>query len=464
MNAKIDPAKPLLFVAMPFGERTDPAGSCTIDFDGLYRDCIAPAAVSAGVEVIRADEETLGGFIHRPMYERLLLAEIVIADLTFANANVFYELGVRHAARPRSTILIFAELKAKIPFDVGSVRALPYELDGAGDPADPAALREALGERLTQALQAESVDSPIFQLLADYPGITLSHEATEAFKARAQMVSEMTVAAYHASRPEADREDALAELSGIRDRALALAEPEEQLLVSLLLGYRDVEGWGEMVDLVAAMPSHLRAVATVRQQLALALNRRNQGDDRGRAIAICESLLSEQGRSAETYGILGRCFKDRWREKEEDGDPGAADALARAIDAYAAGFDADPRDFYPGINLLTLLLWRGEDDDLARLAETAPVVQFAIARRGGLKSGDYWTLATLLTLAAMRGDRALGERALSAIFDSEPHDWMRETTAADLGPLLARLGAAGEETAWVELAISRLTAGRMDVE
>jgi len=51
--------------------------------------------------VIRADEERGGGIIHKPMYERLLLAEIVIADLTFASANVFSELGVRHAARPR---------------------------------------------------------------------------------------------------------------------------------------------------------------------------------------------------------------------------------------------------------------------------------------------------------------------------------------------------------------------------
>ncbi len=150
-------------------------------------------------------------------------------------------------------------------------------------------------------------------------------------------------------------------------------------------------------------------------------------------------------------------------EKAQARDPGAADALALAIDAYSAGFNADPRDFYPGINLLVLLLQRGDPDDLARLAEMAPVVQFAIARRGGLRSGNYWTLAALLVLAVVRGDRSLGERALSAILDTEPHAWMRETTVADLRSLRAAFDAAGKETDWIELTIKRLGAGQMEV-
>ena len=97
-----DSDRPLLFVAMPFGRKRDPSGLLEIDFDAIYNRAIIPAAAAADVEVIRADEERGGGLIHKPMYERLLLAEIVIADLTFANANVFYELGVRHAAKPRS--------------------------------------------------------------------------------------------------------------------------------------------------------------------------------------------------------------------------------------------------------------------------------------------------------------------------------------------------------------------------
>lgn len=98
---------PLCFVLMPFGRKSDATGT-TIDFDAVYRDLIAPAIRAAGLEPIRADEEVTGGIVHKPMFERLILCEYAVADLTFANANVFYELGVRHAVRPYSTVLVFA--------------------------------------------------------------------------------------------------------------------------------------------------------------------------------------------------------------------------------------------------------------------------------------------------------------------------------------------------------------------
>jgi hypothetical protein len=117
--------KPLCFVLMPFGTKPDGAGG-VVDFDAVYRDLIAPAIVEAQLEPLRADEEVTGGIIHKPMFERLILCEFAVADLTTANANVFYELGVRHAVRPWSTVLIFAEQGARLPFDVAPQRALPY--------------------------------------------------------------------------------------------------------------------------------------------------------------------------------------------------------------------------------------------------------------------------------------------------------------------------------------------------
>ena len=62
-----------------------------IDFDSIYQDLIAPAINEAEFEPLRADEEMTGGIIHKPMFERLILCEYAVADLTTANANVFYE-------------------------------------------------------------------------------------------------------------------------------------------------------------------------------------------------------------------------------------------------------------------------------------------------------------------------------------------------------------------------------------
>jgi len=443
-----DPSKPLLFVAMPFGERSNPGGTQTVDFDALYENCIKPAAQAADVEVIRADEETLGGIIHKPMYERLLLAEIVIADLTFANPNVFYELGVRHAARPRSTILVYAKV-APPPFDVGLIRAIPYELDESGALIDADALRAALGERLELAKSDDAADSPLFQLLEGYPGIKLPHEATAAFRARALWVSELTLQAVEAARLGADDGEAKTRLAEIEEQIRHLPEPEEQLLVTVMLAYRSIEAWDEMIRVAESMPGPLKAVVTLREQLALALNRRNDAGDRHRAIAILEEILDSAGPSPETLGILGRCHKDRWSERLAAGDPGAADALDEAIEAYGRGFNADPRDFYPGINLITLLVRRGRDEDLARVVELTPIVAFAVARVGGLRSRDYWTTATVLELATAQGEEELGRRALSAMLETEPEDWMLKSTVDNLTILASVLPRLGKPETWV---------------
>lgn|GEM_PF-4167377 len=317
-----DPSKPLLFAAMPFGRKDEPGGARAVNFDALYDECIKPAAAAADVEVIRADEETLGGIIHRPMYERLLLAEIVVADLTFANANVFYELGVRHAARPRSTILIYAQI-GQLPFDVAPIRAIPYKLDDGGALVAPDALREELAERLEIAKTDEVVDSPLFQLLEDYPGISLAHEVTEAFRDRALWVSDLTIRTNEVVRRGLEKDVARAALQEIEEEARG-ADSEQQLLITLMLAYPSIEAWGEMVRIAESLPDGFKAVPTIREQLALALSRRNEGDDRNRAIDIINEVIEEHGESPESLGILGRCFKARWMEKEEGGDAGAA--------------------------------------------------------------------------------------------------------------------------------------------
>jgi hypothetical protein len=441
----------LLFVAMPFGSKLDPSGRFSIDFDHVYEHAIRPAATEAGVEVIRADEERGGGIIHKPMYERLLLAEIVIADLTFANANVFYELGVRHAARPASTILIHAAV-ASLPFDVAPIRSLHYKLTDDGKLTDEAAdaLRTALAERLALAKDSNEQDSPLFQLLPGFPGISLPHESTETFRDRARAASQLTAAIREATRLP-DKETARTRLREIERQIGDFRSASRELPVDLLLAYRDVSAWDDMVRCVEAMPEATRNVVTVKEQHALALNRRNQAGDRDRAIELLQEVLAEHGPSPETYGILGRCWKDAW-EQEPDPDL-KAEALASAIEAYGSGFAADPRDYYPGVNLLTLLRFRGSEADLARLEELLPVVRFAVGRRGGLSSNDYWDRATVLELAVIGGDEETARRAASKLRLQKPPSWMLETTARNLRILGEPLGAAG---VWVESIAAKL--------
>jgi hypothetical protein len=174
--------KPLCFVLMPFGRKQDGTGRL-IDFDTVYQQIIQPAVTAAGLEPIRADEEQVGGTIHKPMYERLMLCEFAVADVTGANPNVYYELGIRHAVRPSSTVILFAE-GTSLPFDIALLRGLPYRLDASGNPANPEGDKQNIMQRLRTANEEPHDDSPLFTLIQDMPRIEVDHEKTDLFRDR----------------------------------------------------------------------------------------------------------------------------------------------------------------------------------------------------------------------------------------------------------------------------------------
>ena len=99
------------------------------------------------------------GNIREDMFRELVTADLVVADLSIHNANVFYELGIRHGVRPNATFLLRAKSDRKYPFDLQTDRYLTY------DTANPAASVVALAEALDATLNSGRTDSPVYQLL-----------------------------------------------------------------------------------------------------------------------------------------------------------------------------------------------------------------------------------------------------------------------------------------------------------
>ncbi len=94
------------FVVMGFGIKTDLATGRKLNLDKSYQALIKPVVESKNITCVRADEIRHSGSIDLQMYQQLLSADIVIADLSTANVNAFYELGIRHALKPRTTIIM----------------------------------------------------------------------------------------------------------------------------------------------------------------------------------------------------------------------------------------------------------------------------------------------------------------------------------------------------------------------
>ena len=427
--------RPTCFVVMGFREKTDPISGKTFDLDKSYRILIKPAVEAAGATCIRADEIVHAEVIDVPMYEQLLEADLVVADLSTLNANAFFELGVRYALRPRATIAI-AESGFKNPFDTNHIATLPYEHLGKGIEAEDAEKFKAKLTNLCRTLLSnDRPDSPVYTYIRGLqpPRVRGAVELTEA------------AAAYRA---------ALA--SGEDRTAKPLAE-----LMDLAMTYRRDEDFAAMrrvlADVVAAMGDNPDPFAV--QQLALATYK-SQDLDPVAALTDAQKVLApldpEGANDPETLGIWGAIHKRLAERSQRTAEQRKAD-LDTAIFAYEKGYYLKD-DYYNGINLAFLLdsraLQEEGDDRIADRVQARRVREWLvrrlepqIAERAGkettkeLRDEGYWMRATMAEAHAGLGDAA-GERAWldkARAFASEP--WMVSSTEDQIGKLRGLLAA-----------------------
>jgi hypothetical protein len=154
------------FIVRPFTQRDG------IDFEKVEKRLISPALANLDLQGGTTQLFLNAGNIRVDMIQQLLTADIVIADVSVHNANVFYELGVRHALRPKHTYLLRARTNKfrsertpddEVPFDIKTERYLEY------DPQEPQTALENLTKGLRKTLDGEgSPDSPVFLML---PGL-----------------------------------------------------------------------------------------------------------------------------------------------------------------------------------------------------------------------------------------------------------------------------------------------------
>jgi MAP3K TRAFs-binding domain len=461
--------QPLCFVLMPFGKKPDPAGGPDIDFNRIYKAAIEAGINDAGMTPIRADEEELGGIIHQAMYERLLVCDFAVADLTTSNANVLYELGIRHAARPRTTLTVYAAQKP-LPFDVALLRTELYELgDGNSFPdASAELLRQRVRDRLQElkrlAQQDSSQDSPLFQLVRGWAPAPLALETAASFKAQLKANEEVKKQlADIKARSNVDelKSQNAAALAAIRTQVLESGTRDAGVLTGLMLGYRALGDWTGMIEVYGQLPEFLQGQVTVRQQLAFAHNRRAEQDhdpaDRRRALEILRELRKKQGPTSETSGLIGRIFKAQWEETRARGElANARGLLKEAIASYVEGFEADWRDIYPGINAVTLLDVQGGKAGLEQKQRLLPVLRFAVEQRLRAAAPGYWDHATLLEIAVLENDPDQALDALDSALTAATETWQQQTTAGNLRIIRQARKGRGDDVGWLSMIINEL--------
>jgi len=430
------PAQPLrqiCFMVMPFGikdtlappERKAPA---RIDFNRLWEKAYAPAIRELGYEAVRADEDA-GALIIHEMIERLAISDLVIADLTIPNANVYYEIGIRHAARASGCVLVSADWAIPL-FDVNQLRRITFPLP-EGDVGDETAarIREALKAGIPGLRDGTT---PPYTVLPKFPAEPPGR--AQSFKELMQRLSAFQAEVTAVRRAPKDR--CAAEAKALAARYATDAPMVSSVAMELLYLLRDCTAdWQAVVDYIDRLPRGIRDLPTVQEQRALALSKLGSPLQ---AAAVLEEMIRTLGPTSEREGLLGGRYKKLYTEAVEREDArDAARYLDLAIEHYDLGMKLDLNDYYPASNLARLLRARGEEGDEERARAAAFVTLVACERAKARNPRDEWLNPTLLGAAFDAGDALTAERLYNQIRKEDPAAWKMDTTIQDLETSIA---------------------------
>ena len=322
--------RPICFMVMPFGtKKTDaPAGTgvAEINFDVLWDKALKPAIERLGYAPVRADQD-VGSLIIHEMLERLYFSDLVLADMTIPNGNVYYEVGVRHACRDVGCVLLAADWSKPL-FDVGQMRTVRYPLTAM--PIDDAAALH-IQDILVAGIQPMIAGlSPIYTVLPGFPTevdpqraivMRQQFEALTAFQARVSAVRSAPSDQWQALATQLLHE--------------CVATPLPPLAAhSLLKLFESLGAWQQIVDLVPRLPADVARRSSVTELTSLA--RSKLGNHR-EAIAALQTLIATSGPTSEREGLLGGRYKKLYAEAS---DADKRRYLNEAIKHYELGMMA----------------------------------------------------------------------------------------------------------------------------
>lgn len=334
------------FIIRPFGTKGG------INFDDVQKNLIAPALAACDIQGGTTEPFLQAGNIRTDMFQQLLVADIVIADISIHNANVFYELGIRHALQSKRTFLLRAKSKKapgerapqdEVPFDLRTDRYLEYDSDS------PAEKLEVMIEALRQTLGSEKPDSPVFQMLPDLEeqDRTRFLPVPQAFREDVELASRR-------------KQMGLLGLLALEAEQFFWASEGLRLVARAqfdLKSYRaDKETWEKLYKL---NPNE----AETNQRLGTIYQRLGDLDSSDQALLrVINSKTASHADRAEAFSLLGRNIKERWRTSwisaAADQAPRRAlqsPLLLQAYQKYNQGFLENLDSFYPGLNALSLL-------------------------------------------------------------------------------------------------------------
>lgn len=410
---------PICFMVMPYSTKptSAPAGSGApdkVNFDRLWEAALRPAIQNAGYKAVRANED-IGALIINEMIERLAISDLVLADVSIPNGNVYYEVGIRHAAQKQGCVMTAATW-SKALFDIDQMRQIRY-------PLPEESISDATAAEIIKIVQdaipvMAAGDSPFYQVFPKYPEFDLTRAT--AFKKSLEELSKFQSEIIAARSASSDQQRTRA--LELRDRYYTGGPIQKAVAIELLYTLRDCTDFKTTLEFIEKLPADLRNSPMVKEQRALALSKSGNHDD---AIGALRELIAGSGDTSERRGLLGGRYKKKWSAGKDPAD------LSRAITEYENGMKLDLNDYYPSSNLARLYRTRKRKGDDDRARTSAAITLVACERARSRNSNDEWLNATLLGAAFDAGDVEKAQELADQVRDEGPAAWKLDTTLAD---------------------------------
>lgn len=430
---------PVCFMIMPYGRKPTQAepgrAPAEINFNALWDRGYVPVIKELGYEPVRADQDT-GALIIGQMLERLYFADLVLADMTIPNGNVYYEVGIRHAAQKSGCVLLAADWSKQM-FDVVQMRTVRYPLP-EGDVTDETAA--ALRPKIQAGILAlRDGLSPMHQSIPGYPDDVDPAKATTTKDQLAELAAFQTKVRAVRLAPR-ERRMQLAQALVASEGTPPATYP---IALALLLLLRDsVEtsaDWNGVLAFAQALPRRFAEEPEVQEIRAFAAAQ--AGNDL-QAIAELETLIGIAGPTPERLGLMGGRYKRLLKAATSPSEK--RQALANAIERYEKGMQLDLNAYYCASNLPRLYRARAKAGD-EELAQTALRLTIAACERArAMNIADDWLRPTLLAAAFDLGDPDKAEQLADDVLNEGPAAWKIDSVLADLEASSRQVGDAAK--------------------
>lgn len=307
--------KKTCFVITGYGPKTDLTTGRVLDLDKTFEHLIKPVFEELEMECFRSKDIKHSGIIDVPMYEWIYKADIVVADISTLNPNALYELGVRHALKPFTTIVI-SEKELKYPFDVNHTIIENYEHLGPDIGVSEAKrFTHELKEKVKEVLKNQRKDSPVYIFLPKLYPPSFTEEEIEEIKEASQSTGNFSDLLEKAEKAKNNGE--YLEAIKLFKECLKFDENNPFLIQRLALAIYKSE-----------KPNPIKALQNAEKEL--------------------QKLSPELTTDPETLGLSGAINKRLHKLKNDIG------YLDKAIWFYRKGFYI-ANDYYNGINTAFLL-------------------------------------------------------------------------------------------------------------